>query len=236
MELLKKILDLIYPPQEYCYNCSKLISYSEINNLCDACLEKIRFIEKCCKKCGRELTSGGEVCASCLATEPFYSLARSIAVYDGMIRDLIIKYKYAGKKELSRPFSQIMIPFFNLYFKEKGVDYIIPIPLHQNREKKRGFNQVGLMARELTQLTGIPLQDGLVRIKDSLPLYNLSTEERLRVITGCFTIVERSNLSDKTILIIDDIFTTGTTVNEASAVLLNQGKARAVYVLTLASI
>ncbi|MCG8513928.1 MAG: ComF family protein [Halanaerobiales bacterium] len=236
MALLKKILDLIYPPQEYCYNCSKRIDYSELNHLCVTCLKKIDFIEEFCEKCGRELADGEEICAGCLATEPVYSLARSIAVYEGIFRDLIIKYKYTGKKELYRPFSHLMLPYFNLYFKEKGIDYIIPIPLHQNREKKRGFNQVGLMAGELTQLTGIPLLAGLVRVKDSPPLYNLSTEERLRVITGCFNIVANANLRDKTILLVDDILTTGTTVNEASAVLLNQGKARAVYVLTLVSI
>lgn len=250
---MKWLLDLFYPPLNHCYNCGKSIIFSEIAGLCPSCLEEIQFISACCLRCGRALPdkrkqiwkdeeTAGELagvkkrCNACQDKALFYDMARSIAVYDGLIRELILKYKYFHRLKLKEPLSQLLVIYFKKIYNNLLIDYIIPVPLHRDRIKERGFDQVLLLAEILAKRIKVPLlTKALIRVKNSPRLYNLTPAQRAQAIEGCFSVREGRALKGKSVLLLDDILTTGTTVNEAGNVLKEAGKVKKVYVLTLAT-
>lgn len=232
------IMDIIYPPQNKCLNCNIVIKRKEIRGICADCLSKIDFVLNYCNVCGRELESS--LCKDCEERLPAFDRARSVAVYQGIIRDLILQFKYYDRSDLVIPLSDLLTLYFCEYYVNLSIDYIVPIPLHEKRKKERGYNQAGLLAQELEKEIKIPvLSNYLLRVKNTCPLYNLNLSERRQTLKGGFKLkkdnVCKQKVRDSTILLIDDIFTTGTTVNEASLVLKDKGGVGHVYVLTLAT-
>lgn len=241
MSFWQRILDLIFPVEDRCFNCGSYYKSSELKGICPDCLAEMGFIENYCQHCGRVLISKsvGEdknYCERCRNQDFSFDYARSITLYKGVIRTLLIKFKYYQKTSLSKPLGQLLAMYYQYYYGKEKVDYLIPIPLHKKRFTERGYNQVELLADELFYETGLPVLKGvLLRTIDTRPLYDLSAVERSKVIRGSFTLDYNTKLSSKGILLLDDIMTTGTTVNEAARVLKNEGNSGPVYVLTLAS-
>lgn len=229
---------MIYPPQKRCLNCGQKITRIEIRGICADCLAKVDFVVNYCHKCGREIEAS--LCGDCRKKLPAFEQARSVAVYQGIIRDFILQFKYYGNTDLSRPLSHFLMLYFYEYYGDLSIDYIIPVPLHGKRQKMRGYNQAELLARELKREMGIPvLTDYLLRVKNTRPLYNLNQKERQQALDGVFALREESvdtdEIAGSNILLLDDIFTTGTTVNEASLLLNEEGRVEHIYVLTLAT-
>ncbi len=235
MDILAKILDLIYPHKERCLNCGNIINSSEVSGLCRSCLQEIEFVENFCSLCGRVIPEGeDELCFFCQQREPHYNWARSVALYSGVMRDLIIKYKYGNQPDLKKPFSELMILYLQEYYDKLEIDYILSIPLHKNRKSERGYDQTKLLAEVVGDQTGIDYLDNcLVRVKDSKPLFNLGFHEREQEIRGSFSLRNNSRIEGTNILLLDDIFTTGTTVNEASRILKDFGRVKNIFILTL---
>lgn len=237
LKVWSSILDMVYPERERCFNCGARLFFPEIKGLCPECLGKIDFINYYCLHCGRVISSEKPALCRLCRSKPFnFNLARSVALYDGMMRELILKFKYGHILELKEPLSELLTLYFYHYYDNYRIDYLIPIPLHAKREEERGYNQAGVLADFLGKKCRIPVLTGaLLRTKNSQPLYNLGPEERGRVIRGSFALADREKIKDKVILLIDDILTTGATVNEASLVLKEKGGIKSVYVLTLAT-
>ncbi|MFW5976500.1 MAG: ComF family protein [Bacillota bacterium] len=244
MNIFKYILDLIYPEQKHCLYCNNILIGEEIEGICFKCLQKIEFIEQYCNICGRNLKysgcnndfSGVLVCQECKNTEYYFDKARSISLYSGIMRDIIINFKYEGIREYADTLGKLLYYYYIKYFQENDIDYLLPIPLHENRLKKRKYNQAELITRILALNIKIPVLDNyMLRVRDNPPLYTLDLKKRKEIMYNIFVLDNYINVTGKSILIIDDIFTSGSTVNQAGKILKEKGMVDKVYVLTLAT-
>ena len=161
-------------------------------------------------------------------------MARALGTFEGSLQGAIHRWKYEGKTHLTPFFAEWMAEGLNRYWERHSLDLLIPVPLHPRRLRERGFNQALLLAEELRRRTGIPiLKTTLKKKKPTLPQVNLTGVEREKGLKGAFYVTGREELSEKRVLLIDDVYTTGATVNECSKELLKGGAER-VDVLTLA--
>jgi len=165
---------------------------------------------------------------------PFY-MVRSVAFYIGPLKDALHAFKFRNKRVLSVPLAKMMMDFLidpNSDIRTSEIDMIVPVPLSRKKKKVREYNQAELLGEELSKGTGIVMDDeSLVRIKDTTPQFELSREERLTNLKDAFFATDK--VTGRTVLLIDDIYTTGATVREAASALMKAG-AKKVCVLTLA--
>lgn len=229
-------LDFLLPP--ICYKCR--IPLSETNQICSSCWQDINFItQPFCAVKGTPLPfsiSKETISAAAIANPPVYRRARSVAEYQGTMRDLIHQFKYHDNHELS--------DLFATWLERAGAellhdcDLLIPIPLYRWRLWQRRFNQAAMLSYALANLTGHDVVcDTLIRTKKTKPQVGLTSKERERNIQGAFQIRQENQkkIANKTILLIDDIVTTGVTANTAAKVLIKAGAAN-VDLLSLASV
>ena len=177
-------------------------------------------------------TAVGHFCGRCLRGEFNFLRARSVAYYDGLIRDILHKFKYNGKLSLGRVLSHMMGENYPNDMEE--VELIVTVPLHVSKLRKREFNQSVILASALTGKLGVALDPFvLIKLRETRPQFEISDEgERRKNVRGVFSLVNPAAIEKKSLLLVDDIFTTGSTVNECVRVLL-QGGASRVQVLTL---
>lgn len=178
----------------------------------------------------------GRLCGECLAEPPPFSRHRSAGLYDGVLRELILVFKYGKAEALGGLLAGFMCRAPALQGEDifAGVDYVVPVPLHRRRKRRRGFNQALVLGRELAKRKKLRvLARGLVRVKDSPPQASLDALERGRNIKEAFRTAKRRRLNGKTVLLVDDVYTTGATVRECSLALLKAGAAE-VRVVTAA--
>jgi ComF family protein len=166
---------------------------------------------------------------------PPFASHRSFGRYTGKLKDAILLYKYRRFHVLGKDFARLMNRTLG---KEDSiwweVSVIIPVPLHKKRKKERGFNQAQGIAEELARLKSIELDEGvLVKVKNVPPQTFLEIEERAKNVSGAFRVVNEKKIKGKIVLLVDDVYTTGSTVKECSLVLREAG-AKEVRVLTLA--
>jgi ComF family protein len=164
----------------------------------------------------------------------YFTMARALGAFEGSLQAAIHRWKYEGKTHLTPFFAEWMIEGLNRYWEPNSLDFLIPVPLHPRRLRERGFNQALLLTKELSRRIGIPYFKAILKKKKpTLPQVNLSGVEREKGLRGAFRVVEKKELLGKSVLLVDDVYTTGATVNECSKVLV-AGGARKVDVLTLA--
>lgn len=206
--------------------------------LCGTCWRSIRFIRPpLCNRLGLPMPYGvaGEmVSAAAVANPPVYDRARAVAVFEGAMRDLIHAFKYSDRHDPTRLFGRWlaqagaeMLP---------GLDVIIPVPLARGRLFRRQYNQAAILARELARASHIPFDPiVLERVRATRPQVGLHHTERLRNVRGAFRIApgRTGSISGRSVLLVDDVITTGATA-EACARVLKAGGARRVDVLALA--
>lgn len=234
--LFRKSLSTLLP--ERCFSCGDIVG--EVGGLCAECWPKITFITKPqCRRCGRpfEFDPFGDVeCAECLRHPPVYEKARSCMVYDAGCRSLILAFKHADRVD--------MAPTLTTWLQRageevwQGADLIVPVPLHWTRLWSRKFNQSAELARHLALKTGKVYAPDLIRRKRRTPSQaNLRAKARAKNVRGAFSASKKAatQISGKRILLIDDVMTTGSTLNACAGVLLWAG-AEAVDVLTLARV
>lgn len=231
---LQALADLCFPPS--CLNCGISLQQSAIL-FCDSCLEKIKFIHKpYCPCCGIMFLSGeNHLCALCLKKSWHFTRARSIIVYNAPAAKAILGLKFGGRKAALKTFAkfkQQCSPCGDLV----TPDCIIPVPLHSNRLRQRGFNQSLLLARaffpdEKKKIKKTTLQ----RRRDTVSQTGLDGLSRRRNMRDAFLVHKGTEVYGKKIVLVDDVFTTGTTVNECARALKQAGAAQ-VDVLTLARV
>ncbi|MFW6264700.1 MAG: ComF family protein [Bacillota bacterium] len=235
MSLWNFFLNLIYPENCHCFKCRKNYIFSELKGICNDCLEEIEFFQKNCLICGRGIfDSGKNHCTYCQEKGFYYDLGRSAGSYSGLLKYLILEFKYGHNLSLSAPLGQILFYTYQQYYINEYIDEIIYVPIHKQRYKERGFNQSGLLADILSKKTGIPVNKSLKRLKETPPLYNYSFHERENILKDSF-ILDNDVFKGKVLLLVDDIMTTGATANEISRLLKETGKARKVFLLTVAT-
>ena len=225
--MLELILDLIYPPR--CIVCNDIFEFGTRKFLCDECKNLIAPINsKRCEKCSRPIEFGN-LCSICARNHEkiFFDKNFSIFIYDDVISDLIHRFKFKNHPAIGKALSTIIANEINFAIPQK-IDCIIPVPIHRIRKRERGFNQSEILAKKLAQKLQISLRtDLLKRIRNTKPQWALDYHERKRNLIDAFSC---KNVSGKNIILFDDIFTTGTTINECSKVLKSAG---ANYILSL---
>lgn len=234
-KMVEVFLDALFPPGIYCICCGSLIDKSRTYGLCDECIKKLHWINgRACEKCGKALqdTYKGQYCGDCMTYSHSFEKGYSCLTYGMYERKLIFDFKYNGKRYLARHFGDML--YDRIMLENIEPDVIIPIPIHKSREQKRGYNQASLMASRLAERMNIAF-DGktLYRKKNTGLLRGLTPAEREAMLEGVFD-VKGGGCTGKSILLIDDIFTTGATADACSRVLYDCG-AKNVYLLTLAS-
>jgi ComF family protein len=167
-------------------------------------------------------------------------MARAAGVYQSPFTELIHRFKYQGKIQLVPPLARLLYCVFEMFWQPDDIDLVVPVPLHMRRFRARGFNQAYLLIRGWKQMVpkcpDVQFQVGrevLIRKRWTAPQVGLDRSERITNIKGAFELNSAATIQGKRILLIDDVLTTGTTVNECAGVLLRSG-ARHVDVLTLA--
>ena len=231
----EKILQFFLPPQ--CPCCEKVLDESE-RGFCKDCLSQIRWIEPpFCSICGAPFPSRDiedHPCSDCMSKKRYFTIARVIGLYEGTLRKVIHQWKYEGRSSLTPYFVKWMGEALYRYWPAPFFDLIIPVPLHKSRLRNRGFNQAMVLVKGLSDLTGLPYAKRiLIKKKATIPQVDLSILEREKGLKGSFEINQNEKIKGKRILLIDDVYTTGATVNECSKVLMSSG-AKSVDVLTLA--
>jgi len=231
-------LDILFPP--ICLNCQKPID--DRNKLiCDGCLSLIKLNNTLlCPICRARLPENKRICHY----GSQYLLAAAGNYDDPVLQNLIHYFKYKSFKNLSPILGEIAVDYIEnclpaeVLTKESKLKIenfsIVPIPLHPKKERQRGFNQAELIAEFLANKLNLELIDGLKRVKNTEPQAHLKDQtKRIKNISGCFEIMNSEQIRGKNILLIDDVFTSGSTVNEAVKVLKQNGS-RKIIVLVLA--
>lgn len=231
----KALLDFIYPPR--CYLCG--ISSEE--PVCSSCTSALLFIEDpVCQKCGKPCVSPVDLhgaslvesCRECRARRFKFSLARSLGLYEDGFKEIVREFKYRGKKRLVPIFAEMMVSKVAPEFFE--VDLVSFVPLTRKKKVRRGYNQSEILAQALAGSLDLPCGSTLVKNQETEDQSQLPAEERRKNVRGVFSSADGGvDLKGKTVLLVDDVLTTGTTVNECSKVLLKAG-AKEIRVLTLA--
>ncbi|HEY2071575.1 MAG TPA: ComF family protein [Rhizomicrobium sp.] len=231
----RTILDLVYPP--LCALCRK--PTGEAHALCVECWSSIDFLDgPACICCGLpfELDPGMDtLCAGCHAEPPAFDAARCVMRYDDASKKPILALKRADRHDLVLPFARWMARTGRELLAE--TDLIVPVPLHRRRLWQRRYNQAALLAARLARLSGKPADPlALIRIRPTPSQGEMpSAKARRRNVRGAFKVARPGAVAGRTILLIDDVFTTGATVSACSRALKRAG-ARKVLVLALARV
>ncbi len=159
-----------------------------------------------------------------------FDQALSVGYFEGPLREAIHRFKYSPCRSLGKP----LAAWAAKHIRPVAVDCIMPVPLHVSRLRQRGFNQALVLASELSTGFALPLvYDNLARVRPTRPQVELSGEERVKNVTGAFALRRPGEVRDRDVLLVDDVHTTGATMNECAAVLKDAGAAR-VTALTIA--
>lgn len=229
MHIIKRTINLLFP--QICLNCNCIVSKDE--DLCDECYQKIDFLnQNYCNLCGCIITSDISLCGKCIANPPPFSVLRSAFAYSTNSKNMVISLKFFDNTNHVKTYAKWM------YEKNRdifiGVDFIVPVPLHRLRLFQRKYNQAALLAKAVSYLSNIPCQlFAIRRLINTHTQTGLSTKQREANVKRAFTVVESGKVRDKTLLLIDDVVTTGATVKYCAQALKNCG-AKEVRILTLA--
>lgn len=214
--------------------------------LCAACTSEIAVVKPpFCLACGLVFKSkegDNRLCGDCITSPKQFRVARAPVIYDQAFMNLIHCFKYNGKIQLAKPLGMLMLVTFLQSWDADDIDLVIPVPLYEGRLKQRGFNQAFLLiqnwkkiAVELNRdLTRLHIEKHvLVRTRATPPQTGLGRKERMANIKNAISVYESEKIAGKRILLVDDVYTTGATVNECARMLLSKGAA-CVDVLTVA--
>ena len=231
---LNLLINIIYPPK--CIICKS--DCMNANLLCSECFGKISFITRpYCKKCGNSLKKILGKCSelNCIYDKHTYSQVRSVIEYNDFSKKIITSFKFNDNFRL--------IKLFKSWFKYtlstvnyNDIKLIVPVPLHKSKLKMRGFNQSSILAKIISKISGINYKSNiLIKIKNTENQSDLSKRLREKNLNGAFSVNARYNklIEGQKVLLIDDIITTGSTVNECSKTLLSNG-AKEIIVISLA--
>lgn len=220
--VFEAVLDILFPRR--CPVCHEIIGTAG-RKTCAECEQKLIAVkEPYCMKCGKPVRRDeDEYCQECREKEQNFIEGRAVFVYDEIMKKSIYRFKYGGRQEYARYYAQEIKRSLGGKIQEWDAQALIPIPLHKSRQGSRGYNQAELIAKELEKLTEIPVYRKLIkRVKRTEVQKNLNVNERENNLKRAFKI-EKNDVKLKSVILIDDIFTTGSTINEAARCLREAG-------------
>ena len=248
--LANGILDLVYPPGLYCISCGKITDSSRTYGLCNDCMAAMNWVTgRRCAKCGRPLTDNnpGSKCFRCSASETSgrpQAFGRGFVCtgYGAAEQALIFAFKYGGRADIGDMLGEMLCDRMLAEYEPDELagmyDVVVPIPTHRDKKLKRGYNHAALMAEEFAKRTGLRCDpEMMIRTRATLPMKELGPEARIENIRGVFRVRSSRIRSIKgaRILLVDDIFTTGATINEAATLLKESGASQVDFLVFAAA-
>lgn len=229
MLIFEKILELIYPPK--CVICEKILPIGQ--SLCEDCRIQLPYIkENYCVKCGKPVFENAEYCSDCKKRGHYFTRAVALWSYSPLVKKSLYRFKYSNKRNYAKCYGEELANQYGGVVKQWRIDGVIPVPLYKGKKRTRGYNQAELLAKELAKQFGIPVYDKyLERIKKTVPQKQLNDKERAKNVKNAFKI-RKNSVKLKRVLLVDDIYTTGATVNEITRELMQAGITH-VYVMTV---
>ena len=221
--VLAPLLDLAYPPG--CAGCGGEVPDSGVK-LCPSCLDAVPWlVDSGCGRCGSKLDSGGH-CRLCQGLHPALEYVRSTTWFTGCVPDLIHQLKYAGRRDIAPLLAELAVAGGIESSLPSRPDLVVAVPLHWRRKIRRGFNQSGLLASEIARMTDFPLAGRtVVRVRSTATQTRLSPEQRRENVAGAFD-CHGGSVAGRTVLVVDDVMTTGATLGEVARSLVAAGARR----------
>jgi ComF family protein len=234
--ILKSLVDVVFPPR--CIACDHILEDQEDRPFCPPCVSLICYITSpLCPCCGIPLPGAegtDHFCGDCLRARPPFSVARSVARYETILLDAIHTFKYNGKITNGQVLGKMMAEYEYHDFNISSYSLIIPVPLHRRRLRERGFNQAVILAKEIAGRFSLPLDlRSLKRRIFTEAQVGLGKDRRASNVKGAFDVSDSEKIAGQKIILVDDVYTTGSTVRECAGILM-KNKAAEVAVLTLA--
>ena len=225
------LLDLVYPRR--CPVCDKAVKpFGSL--ICEECTKKIKYVKApYCQKCGKELRDKRAFfCHDCAHKEHKYDRGMALFSYPS-VADSIYRFKYQGRQEYAAYYAQRMARVLGEKILSLHPDALVPVPIHSSKKRVRGYNQAEVLAKELGRILNIPVETKLIkRVRKTVPMKELSVGERQNNLKKAFKICH-NDVKLITIVIIDDIYTTGSTI-DAMAYELRQAGIKHIYFAALA--
>lgn len=235
--ILEVLLDFVYPRR--CPVCGDIV-LPKGNKICPACKDKLIYIkEPRCKKCSKAIVDEEqEYCFDCTRKKLSYEKGYSLLEYDKSMKHSMSEFKFHSKKEYADFYIEELISNYGTWVNELSLDALIPVPIHYDKYKQRGFNQADLLANGIAKSLNIPVKNNiLIRNKNTTPQKLLDDKERVKNLKNAFAIsdeyMKSSNKAQlKRVMLIDDIYTTGATIDVCAKVLKSIG-VNEVYFMTV---
>ena len=225
------IAGIFYPLR--CPLCQNLMAGGKLE-ICDSCKKKIKKIsEPRCKKCGRPIRlKEQEFCHDCQKKHHIYKEGAAIYLYKEEIRKAVHRMKFHNQRIYAKIFGRIMAKEAKEKIRMWGIEAVIPVPMYRKKQKIRGYNQAELLAKEIADQLNLPLIcDFVARVRDTRPQKELEGKARENNLKKAF-IITKNDVKLKKILIVDDIYTTGSTIDAVADVLKTYG-GEEIYFLSL---
>lgn len=222
--VIQTLIDLIYPRR--CVACDELLQQREYEQgICRSCKKQLPYVEAPgCMKCGKHLANPEqEYCMDCMKLPKSYIKGYPVFQYIDPMRESMLRFKYKNRREYANYYAQELYQQYKEAWQSLQFDAIIPVPVHAHKRRKRGYNQAELIARELSKLLRQPvISDLLVRVVDTSPQKELNDKQRINNLKKAFKI-KQNRVQLKKVLLVDDIYTSGATIEACTQVLMIAG-------------
>ena len=216
-------VELLYPKR--CLACDKvLLNIEKERGICQACVKQVKLVgPDYCLKCGTPTYNNEELCHNCKNTTRYFEQNKAIFQYTGQMKDTMYRFKYFNRRCYAKAFADHAVKIYGPWLKEQKIDAIVPVPMYKPKERRRGYNQAAVFARALSKKINIPVDESIViRQSDTTAMKQLNHLKRKKNLLKAFT-TPKNIVQFRKVLVVDDIYTTGTTLDEVSKALKDGG-------------
>ncbi len=231
--IIEEWKEFLYPRR--CPGCNEILYEEEKEDgYCRICKTKMTYIgDSGCVKCGKKLKDATQtICNDCRRRNHVFVQNKAVYVYTGPMKPAMYRFKYSNCRTYGKTFVEDVWKIHAIWLQSLSVDAVIPVPMYRKKEKRRGYNQAEVLAQGIAQKLGCPMETKMVvRAKNTVPLKNLNDTQRKKNLENAFKI-RKNGVKLNKILLIDDIYTTGSTLDGVTTALLAAG-VQEVYCLTI---
>lgn len=219
--MIKKLMNILFPPK--CIFCYKTLDNNSDINICECCFDKIPFLDV------------NDLNYSKIFTAQYCDIVVSSCKYEGIIKKVLADFKFRDRPSVYRALAYIILITLDKLVDMNEIDLVVAVPLSGKRRRTRGYNQAGLLAAYLARkLNAVNASSILVRTRDTVKQASLHRNKRNLNVLNAFSVIDNNFIKDKNVLVVDDIFTTGSTLSECAKVIKNAGAAK-VFAAVVAS-